>query len=214
MTENRSFDFIDAQAILFGTVFTGMSLFGLFHAIGNFALSNTFGNYAFLTLCVIMLIVSFGLFIFVPKSNALNVVLIAGLAAFFIGVTMKNKDIKDWYVDLNYNKVSESMMNGYEGASESTVYQDFVVARRNRDVEQLKEYQKNPLQYASVTADQMMNLQLFRNSINNNALSSKLDDMFKDKIVTKAEYADFQKFIANTNLNSKEIALLSFANNK
>jgi hypothetical protein len=37
----------------------------------------------------------------------------------------------------------------------------------------------------------------------------KLDDMFKDKIVTKSEYSDFQKFIAKSDLNTNDLALLS-----
>lgn len=210
MSEKRSFDFVDAQSIIFGTVFTGMATFGLFHAIGNFAMSNSFGNYLFVSLCVLILVVSLGLFISIPKPTALNVVLITGLAAFLVGVTAKKEDIKNWYVDLKYNKVSETIMNGYENVSQSVIYQNFVVDRRNRDIVKLKEYQANIKDYSSISADQMMNLQLFQNSINNYEISAKLNSMFEDKIVTKTEYANFQKFISTVNLNSKERALLSF----
>lgn len=79
MSEKRSFEFIDAQSLIFGTVFTAMAVFGLFIAIGHFALSSSVGNYAFVSMWVIILMLSFGLFIAIPKPNALNMILISTL---------------------------------------------------------------------------------------------------------------------------------------
>lgn len=200
------------KVIIFGLIFLAMSTFTIFVAIGQFAFNSNISNYLFLLLGFLMLTVTVCLFLGVPKNKSLNAIIIASFAIFSLSLFINKEDIKSWFVDENYSSVSKAMINGNDMVIETAMYNQFLIDKKNKNVERLKEYLDNPSQYSSINLEQVMNLKLFHSSTKNNDIKMKLDDMFKDKIVTKLEYSNFQKFIANHSIDSKELALLSMIN--
>ena len=200
------------KVIIFGLIFLAMSTFTIFVAIGQFAFNSNISNYLFLLLGFLMLTVTVCLFLGVPKNKPLNAIIIAAFAIFSLSLFINKEDIKSWFVDENYSSVSKAMINGNDMVIETAMYNQFLIDKKNKNVERLKEYLDNPSQYSSINLEQVMNLKLFHSSTKNNDIKMKLDDMFKDKIVTKLEYSNFQKFIANHSIDSKELSLLSMIN--
>lgn len=200
------------KVIIFGLIFLAMSTFTIFVAIGQFAFNSNISNYLFLLLGFLMLTVTVCLFLGLPKNKSLNAIIIAAFAIFSLSLFINKEDIKSWFVDENYSSVSKAMINGNDMVIETAMYNQFLIDKKNKNVERLKEYLDNPSQYSSINLEQVMNLKLFHSSTKNNDIKMKLDDMFKDKIVTKLEYSNFQKFIANHSIDSKELALLSMIN--
>ena len=200
------------KVIIFGLIFLAMSTFTIFVAIGQFAFNSNISNYLFLLLGFLMLTVTVCLFLGVPKNKPLNAIIIAAFAIFSLSLFINKEDIKSWFVDEYYSSVSKAMINGNDMVIETAMYNQFLIDKKNKNVERLKEYLDNPSQYSSINLEQVMNLKLFHSSTKNNDIKMKLDDMFKDKIVTKLEYSNFQKFIANHSIDSKELSLLSMIN--
>jgi hypothetical protein len=213
MNNNRSFEAFDFQVIILSVVFIGMAVFTVLTAVGKFAFDNNISNYLFLALGFIILTVSFGLLLSIPKYKVLNIILISIFVCFTALTFIKKESIKAWFVGFNYSNVEQSMLAGTADVLDTPIYKEFLMDKNNRNVNRLKEYQNNPKQYTSINIEQVTNLRMFYASINNNDIKTKLNNMFNDNIVTQAEYADFQKFIATTNLDDKEVALLSIVTN-
>jgi hypothetical protein len=209
MSDKRSFECFDFQVVIFGLVFLAISTFTIFMAVGKFALNSNISNYLFLFFGFLILTITFGLFISMSTYKFSKFLIISVFVAFSLVTFMKKEDIKSWFVDKNYSNVNEAMINGNDTVIETVMYNQLLIDKKDRNVERLKEYMDNPKQYSSINLEQVMNLKLFYSSIKNNDLKMKLDDMFKDKIVTKSEYSDFQKFIAKSDLNTNDLALLS-----
>lgn len=209
MNDEERFGYFDFQVIIFGLVFLAMSTFTIFIAIGQFALNNNISNYLFLFIGFLISTITFGLFISMSTDKLFKFLIISVFATFSLVTFMKKEDIKSSFVDKNYSNVNEAMINGNDTVVGSTMYNQLLIDKKDRNVERLKEYMDHPKQYSSINLEQVMNLKLFYNSIKNNDLKMKLDDMFKDEIVTKSEYSDFQKFIAKSDLKTTDLALLS-----
>lgn len=210
MNSNRAFDAAEYfLPITLSTVFIAIATFIVFSAVGSFAFNSNMSNYFFLGIGYLILTVSCVLLLMLPKYKILNVAIIASFIIFSVGIFLKKDEIKDWFVDMHYSKVNESMLRLNENIVDTSIYKQFLADRNNRDIVRLKEYQDHSKQYTSINTEQLMNLKLFYGSIKNNSLKIKIDDMFKDNIVTQSEYGDFQKFIANQSMDSQELALLS-----
>jgi len=213
MSNNRSLEGIDFQVVVLSMVFIGMSVFSILTAVGKLAFDNNISNYLFLIFSFIILTSSFVILLSVKKYKILNLLLIAAFVS-FTGLTfIKKDDIKAWYVDFSYSNVEKSMLAGSPDISNTSIYKEFLVDKNNRNIDKLKEYQRNSKQYTSINLEQVTNLKLLYTAIGNNVIKTKLDNMFEDNIVTQAEYIHFQQFIANKNLDDKEVALLSIVAN-
>lgn len=212
MNDRVGIGYFNFKVIIFGLVFLVMSTFTIFVAIGQFALNSNISNYLFLLLGFLMLTFTVWLFLVIPKNKFLNAIIIASFAIFSLSLFINKENIKSWFVDENYSNISKAMINGNDTVVETAMYTQFLIDKKNKNVERLIEYIDNPSQYSSINLEQVMNLKLFHSSTKNNDIKMKLDDMFKDEIVTKLEYSNFQKFIANHSIDSKELALLSMIN--
>jgi hypothetical protein len=209
MNDEERFGYFDFQVIIFGLVFLAMSTFTIFIAIGNFALNSNISSYFFVSLGFLILTITVFVFLSIPKHKFLNAMIIVAFSLVPLVAFIQKEDIKSWFVDKNYSNVNEAMINGNDTVIGSAMYNQLLIDKKDRNVERLKEYMDHPKQYSSINLEQVMNLKLFYNSIKNNDLKMKLDDMFKDEIVTKSEYSDFQKFIAKSDLKTTDLALLS-----
>lgn len=210
-TQRRSFEYFDFIVIIFGVTFIAMAIFTIMTAIGSFAFNNDFSNYAFLFLGAIILTVSVGLLMSVPTTTFR--IIVGGLALFFVAYCFVQKEsIKDSAIDHAYSNINTKMITSYAGVVDTQMYKDFLVDKADRNVVKYNDYKDNIKNYNSISAEQIMNLKLFYSSISNTDVKNKIDDMFKDKLVTEAEYAQFQTYIAQADLKDTSLALLSVVN--
>lgn len=208
MKKTRNFEAFDATIIIFGVVFTVMSIFTIINGISLFAFNNAVSNYMCVILGALMLAASFGLLITVPTKTFRT--FITGFFAIFIGYcVVQNNDIKNNAIDREYSKIDTKMTKSYAGIVDTQMYKEFLAAKKQRNVTQLNDYKENIKNYNSITAEQIMNLKLFYSSISSNDVKNKIDDMFNDKLVTETEYTQFQTYIANADLKDTSLALLS-----
>lgn len=206
--KRRSFEYFDATVIIFGLTFIVMAIFTIITAIGTFAFSDTFSNYAFLFLGAFIFVVSVGLLMSVPTT--IFRILVGGLALFFVAYCFVQKEsIKDSAIDRAYSNINTKMITSYAGVVETNMYKDFLIDKADRNIVKYNDYKDNIKNYNSISAEQIMNLKLFYSSISNRDVKNKIDDMFKDKLVTENEYAQFQTYIAQADLKDTSLALLS-----
>lgn len=207
-TTKRSFESFDFTIIILGMTFIGMAIFTIMTAIGTFAFNNTFSNYVCLFLGALMLTVSVGILMSVPTT--IFRIIVGGLALFFVAYCFVQKEsIKDSAIDSAYSKINTKMITSYAGVVDTQMYKEFLVDKADRNVVKYNDYKDNIKNYNSISAEQIMNLKLFYSSISNTDVKNKIDDMFKDKLVTESEYAQFQTYIAQADLKDTSLALIS-----
>jgi hypothetical protein len=197
--------------LIFCIVFLFMSAFMLYNAVGSMALSQSIDVYIFLGVTLlIMSLCTYGLWSKFKIVNAIIAVYVVSLLSFsFFG-----KDyIQDSYVAARYNNIEELMIHSYAGIVETPVYKSFIIDKNNNDVSKISEYSKNLEKYISINPEKVMQLKLLYTATSNQDIHAKLDTIFKDGLVNKNEYNEFNTFVYQLPLNAKDQSLFAMIQN-
>lgn len=123
---------------------------------------------------------------------------------------IQKKDIEEWFVKDNYELLNSRMINKYSDMQENNLYKEFLIDKNANNKNKLKYYKENIDEYVSINAEKVMELKMFYTMTNNKEIRSKLDDIFKDGLVSVKEYEEFKKYVYKLDLSKeKEPALLS-----
>lgn len=127
--------------------------------------------------------------------------------SFFV---IQKKDIEEWFVKDNYELLNSRIINKYSDIQENNLYKEFLIDKNANNKNKLKYYKDNIDEYVSINAEKVMELKMFYTMTNNKEIRSKLDDIFKDGLVSIKEYEEFKKYVYRLDLSKeKEPALLS-----
>lgn len=138
-----------------------------------------------------------------------NVSIIIGFISIVLFSFLSKDKLQQSYIQHEYLDINNFMIYSYSGIVGTSMYKEFLVYKNNNNISKMKEYRDNITSYISIDQEKVMDLKLFYTSTNNKAIHSKLDEIFKDGLVTKPEYDDFQIFMYKISLNSNDQSLLT-----
>lgn len=193
-------------SISMGGVFTIISLIFINFIIGQFVFETKIVVLLLAIFIFLLSIFSVAMSFHSPKVQKICFGLLL-VPLFIIGLNYNN--IQKNTIDSEYTVIDKRLINSYSNINQTQIYKEFLANKENGDLKSLKIYKNNIDDYLSITAEQAMNLQLFYSSVKNEKIRSKLDSIFEDKLVTKSEFVDFQKFVSNLNLTPQEIAMIT-----
>lgn len=126
---------------------------------------------------------------------------------FVIGLNYNN--IKTSTIKSRYELIDEKLIESYSEIVNTEMYKNFLIDKENRNLKALEMYRNNMDNYLSVTSEQAMILKLFYTSVNNEQIKSNLNIIFKDNLITKNEFADFQNFVYSLDLTATELSMIA-----
>lgn len=138
-----------------------------------------------------------------------NVSIIIGFISIVLFSFLSKDKLQQSYIQHEYLDINNFMIYSYSGIVDTPMYKEFLVYKNNNNISKMKEYRDNITNYTSIDQEKVMDLKLFYTSSNNKEIHSKLDEIFKDGLVTKPEYDDFQIFIYKISLNGNDQSLLT-----
>lgn len=138
-----------------------------------------------------------------------NVSIIIGFISIVLFSFLSKDKLQQSYIQHEYLDINNFMIYSYSGIVDTPMYKEFLVYKNNNNISKMKEYRDNITNYTSIDQEKVMDLKLFYTSTNNKEIHSKLDEIFKDGLVTKPEYDDFQIFIYKISLNGNDQSLLT-----
>lgn len=138
-----------------------------------------------------------------------NVSIIIGFISIVLFSFLSKDKLQQSYIQNEYLDINNFMIYSYSGIVDTPMYKEFLVYKNNNNISKMKEYRDNITNYTSIDQEKVMDLKLFYTSTNNKEIHSKLDEIFKDGLVTKPEYDDFQIFIYKISLNGNDQSLLT-----
>ena len=138
-----------------------------------------------------------------------NVSIIIGFISIVLFSFLSKDKLQQSYIQNEYLDINNFMIYSYSGIVDTPMYKEFLDYKNNNNISKMKEYRDNITNYTSIDQEKVMDLKLFYTSTNNKEIHSKLDEIFKDGLVTKPEYDDFQIFIYKISLNGNDQSLLT-----
>jgi hypothetical protein len=211
MSEKRIF--VDTGDLYFtvpsSIIFVMMSLFVFYTGLGHLAFGVSFGAVFMIVFGIIINFCSNFLLTTSFCSKKIKVIVFSLVMLPLLVFATQTNEIKMGAIDNAYTKIDDKLINSYSGIVETAMYKNFLVDKGNRDLKALRLYKNNINNYLSISSEQAMNLKLFYTSVTNKEMRAKLDEIFKDKLVTKSEFVNFQKFVYNLDLTPQEVSMLA-----
>lgn len=197
----------DVLALVTGVIFMIMGSFMLKTAVAGLFFVQDYSIYVFIGFA--LLILAFSSCLLLSKSKWLNTIIIVYVITVISICFIKKDAIQFSAIQSEYADINELMIKSYSGIIDLPIYKEFLVYKETNDLTRIKEYKDNLPKYISINPEKVMELKLFYTATNNKEIHSKLDEIFKDGLVTKIEYEDFKIFVYKLPLNSNEQSLLT-----